>query len=52
MKQLLISNDLFLSLKLRLVKCYIFPILLYGVEAWTLTKTLTRKLEAFEMWMY
>ncbi|CAG9833668.1 unnamed protein product [Diabrotica balteata] len=29
-----------------------FPILLYSVEAWTLTETLTRKLEAFEMWGY
>jgi hypothetical protein len=52
MKKLLISRDLSLPLKLRLVKCYIFPILLYGVEAWTLTETLTRKLEAFEMWVY
>ncbi|CAG9837495.1 unnamed protein product [Diabrotica balteata] len=52
MRKLLISKDLSLPLKLRIVKCYIFPILLYSVEAWTLTETLTRKLEAFEMWVY
>ncbi|KMQ86439.1 endonuclease-reverse transcriptase [Lasius niger] len=27
-------------------------VMLYGVEAWTMTDTLMRKLEAFEMWVY
>ncbi|CAG9829854.1 unnamed protein product [Diabrotica balteata] len=51
MKKLLISKDLSLPLKLRLVKGYVFPILLYAVETRTLTETLTRKLEAFELWV-
>lgn len=33
--------------------CYIFPILLYGAETWTnLTETLSKKIEALEMWLY
>uniref|UniRef100_A0A6P7FBR8 Uncharacterized protein LOC114327754 n=1 Tax=Diabrotica virgifera virgifera TaxID=50390 RepID=A0A6P7FBR8_DIAVI len=32
--------------------CYVFSTLLYGVEGWTLTDTLLKKLEAFEIWVY
>lgn len=52
MKRLFTSKDLSLPLKIRLVKCYVFPVLLYGAEAWTLTEALMKKLEAFEMWVY
>ncbi|CAH2243087.1 jg14109 [Pararge aegeria aegeria] len=33
-------------------KSSLSSVLLYGVEAWTLTETMSRKLEAFEMWVY
>lgn len=46
------SRDLNLNTKLRLLKCYVWSVLLYGVESWTLTEASTRKLEAFEMWLY
>ena len=39
-------------LKLRLLKCYVFPVLLYGAEAWTMIEQLIKKLSAFEMWLY
>ena len=32
------------------LKAYIWSILLYGCECWTLTKDLERRLEAAEMW--
>lgn len=38
MRSLLSTRDLSLETRTRLLKCYIFPILLYGVEAWTLNK--------------
>ncbi|CAG9835815.1 unnamed protein product [Diabrotica balteata] len=41
-----------INLKMILVRCYIFSILLYGVETWILNKSNTDKLEAFEMWIY
>ena len=31
---------------------YIWSMLLYGSETWTLTKAIQNKLEAFEMWIY
>lgn len=52
MKQLLTSRQLSLNLRLRLVKCYVFPVLLYGMEGWTLLDQHCKKIEAFEMWIY
>lgn len=46
------NHHLTLDTKVRLLRCYIFPVLLYGVESWTLTEATTKKLEAFEMWLY
>uniref|UniRef100_A0A8D8UG11 Uncharacterized protein n=1 Tax=Cacopsylla melanoneura TaxID=428564 RepID=A0A8D8UG11_9HEMI len=48
MRQLFCNRGINIPLKARLVRCYIFSVLLYGVESWTLMK----KLEAFEMWVY
>ena len=52
MRKILTSKDLSLPLKLRLVKCYIYPIVLYGSETWTMLKESERRIEAFEMWVY
>jgi hypothetical protein len=52
MKTMLTNRDLQLHLRLRALRCYIFSILLYGMEAWTLKKQHIRKIEAFEMWCY
>ena len=35
-----------------MVPCYVFPVMLYGMEGWTLTQRLEEKIEAFEMWVY
>ncbi|XP_068081869.1 uncharacterized protein [Anabrus simplex] len=51
MKKLLNNRDLQLNLRLRLVRAYVFTTLLYGMEGWTLTQALCKRLEAFEMWM-
>ncbi|MDK1801117.1 hypothetical protein LRR74_28510, partial [Klebsiella pneumoniae] len=52
MRNALTRTDLSLHLKIRMIKCYVLPVLLYGMEAWTLKKCDTDKLEAFEMWTY
>lgn len=38
------------SIKIRLLRWYIFSVLLYGVESWTLTESLMKRVE--EMWCY
>lgn len=52
MKNLLTNPTLSLDIRYRFVKTYIFSILLYGVETWTLGIRAMRRLEAFEMWVY
>lgn len=52
MRKVLCSRDLRLPLRIRLLRCYVFSILLYGVEAWTINSNEMRRLEAFEMWCY
>ena len=36
--------------RMRVLKCYVHPILRYGCEAWTLNAELKRAINAFEMW--
>jgi len=51
-KKLLSRRDLSLDLRTCMLKCYVFPVFLYCVEAWTLNVYYERKLETFEMWSY
>ncbi|XP_039291702.1 uncharacterized protein LOC120353116 [Nilaparvata lugens] len=52
MAKLFKSHNLNMHIKIKLLYCYIFSILFYGVESWTLTKSTKKRLEAFEMWLY
>ena len=52
LKRLLCDARLNLDLRLRLLKCYIWSTLLYGVETWTLRTSMINKIEAFEMWTF
>lgn len=51
-KQVFTSTEFDLNLKIRLIKCYVWSVLLYGMEGWTLKITSMNKIEAFEMWLY
>jgi len=44
------TSKLDINLGKKLVKCYIWSIALYGVEAWTPRKVVQKYLESFEMW--
>uniref|UniRef100_A0A8D8UV31 Uncharacterized protein n=1 Tax=Cacopsylla melanoneura TaxID=428564 RepID=A0A8D8UV31_9HEMI len=46
------SHDLSLETKIRLLRCYVYSVLLYGVETWTMKDETEKKLEAFELWLY
>ncbi|CAG9831261.1 unnamed protein product [Diabrotica balteata] len=52
MKKIFNIHDIKLEIKVRLLKCYVFSDLFYGVESWTLTEASLKRLEAFEMWCY
>jgi hypothetical protein len=41
-----------LELRKKLVKCYVWSIVLYGVETWTLRAVVQKHLKSFEMWCW
>ena len=52
MTTVLSSRNISINTRMRLTKCYVWSTLLYGAETWTITKTLTKRINAFEMWTY
>ena len=50
MSTILTSKQLSIALKVRVLGCYVFSVFSYGSEAWTLTKPMEEKINAFEMW--
>lgn len=52
MSKSLCCRDIKLDTRQRILRCYIWPTLLYGAETWTISKTMIRKITAFEMWSY
>ena len=50
MEKLFRSKQLSTDLRLRMLECYVFSVLTYGCETWTLSKPLIDRLEACEMW--
>lgn len=52
MNQIWRCRDADATTKRRLVTAMVFPIMTYGRESWTLTKTDRRKIEAFELWCW
>ncbi|GFO35533.1 RNA-directed DNA polymerase from mobile element jockey [Plakobranchus ocellatus] len=50
MKTILTNKHISIETRKRALQCYIEPVLMYGCEAWTITKQIQNKLEATEMW--
>ena len=46
------SKDITLSIKVRLVKAVVFPVVMYGCECWTMKKAEHRRIDAFELWCW
>ena len=46
------SRDITLSTKVRLVKAMVFPVVMYGCENWTVKKSESVKVDAFELWCW
>ncbi|GFS22584.1 endonuclease-reverse transcriptase [Elysia marginata] len=50
MRAVLTNKHISIQTRKRVLRCYIEPILLYGCEAWTISKQIEAKLEATELW--
>ena len=49
---ILISRDITLPTKVRLVQAMVFPVVMYGYESWTVKKAERRRIDAFELWCW
>ena len=49
MRRILTNLSLGMNIRLRLLKCYVWSTLLYGCEAWNISRVMRRRLEAAEM---
>ena len=52
MKNVFCARKIGIGLRKRLLKCYIWSVLTYGSETWTISKIMEKKLEAVEMWFW
>ena len=50
MRKLLTNLSLNRQLRLRLLECYVWSGMLYGCESWNISKEMSKRLEAAEMW--
>ena len=50
--KLLTNKNISLKIRRRLTKCYVWSLLTYACDTWTLSKQMEAKIEAFEMWPY
>ena len=46
------SRDVTLPTKVHLVKAMVFPVVMYGCESWTVEKSESWKIDAFELWCW
>ena len=47
-----IFKSITLPTKVDLVKAMVFPVVMYGCESWTVKKTESRRIDAFELWYW
>ena len=52
MKGLFTNRKVKFALRLRLINCYVWSVLLYGTETWTINKAMENRITSFEMWIY
>ena len=44
------SRDITLPTKVRLVKAFVFPVVMYSCMTWAIKKAECRRIDAFELW--
>ena len=52
MKTIFTNRNITINTKINTLKEYVWSVLLYGCECWTLSKDTERGLEAAEMWFF
>ena len=50
LRKLLTNLGFRIETKMRILKAYVWSVLLFGCESWTISKEMRKRLEAVEMW--
>ena len=48
----LLKGNIILRVKKRILQCYIYPVLKYSCESWTLNNDLIWRINSLEQWCY
>ena len=48
--KILTNRTMSMWTRIRVLNCYIYPVLMYGSETWTLASDTKKRLESCEMW--
>jgi len=48
----LLRGNINLQTKKRMLNCYVFPVVKYACESWTLSDDLSHRINSFEQWCY
>ena len=51
-KKLITNAKISIEIRKRFIKCYVWSVLLFGCETWTIGKEDEQRIQAFEMWLY
>ena len=46
------DKDITITTKCRIVNAFVFPVVLYGCESWTIRKAERRRIDSFELWCW
>ena len=49
-RKILVSLSINMRTRIRVLKTYVWSVLMFGCEAWTISKEMRRRLEAAELW--
>ena len=52
MSKVLTSRDIHMTVRIKMLRCYVWSTLLYGCNTWTIYVAMQKKLDAFETWLY
>ena len=50
MEKILLNRTISITTRLRVLSCYVIPVLTYGSEGWTISAAMERRIDAAEMW--
>ena len=51
-RKIMVNLSINIETRIRVLKAYVWSVLLFGCEAWTISKEMRKRLEATEVWFY